>query len=78
MRTTLDIDDPIMEELKSLQKREKKSLGQLASSLLAEALKKRQSDCASAEPNFEWTSSPMVARVDIHDKEALYRILDQA
>jgi hypothetical protein len=77
MRTTLDIDQPILEELKKLQKREKKSLGQLASSLLAEALKQNQADHKKTEPVFEWTSAPMGARVDLRDKDALYGILDR-
>ena len=39
MRTTLDIDDPIVRELKRLREKEGKSLGRLASDLLARALK---------------------------------------
>lgn len=78
MRTTLDIDEPILEELKNLQKREKKSLGQLASSLLAEALRQKQANREKTEPIFEWFSAPMGARVDLRDKDSLYRILDQA
>ena len=38
MRTTIDIDDPILKDLKRLQKREGKSLGRLVSDLLAQAL----------------------------------------
>ena len=39
MRTTLDIDDPVLRELKQLQTKEGKSLGRLVSDLLARALK---------------------------------------
>ena len=38
MRTTLDIDDPVLRELKRRQAREGKSLGRLVSDLLARAL----------------------------------------
>ncbi|KAB2867691.1 MAG: antitoxin, partial [Burkholderiaceae bacterium] len=38
MRTTIDIDDPILKDLKRLQRREGKSLGRLVSDLLAQAL----------------------------------------
>ena len=38
MRTTLDIDDPVLKDLKRLQQRQGKSLGRLASDLLALAL----------------------------------------
>ncbi|MEZ5727162.1 MAG: hypothetical protein R3E48_03590 [Burkholderiaceae bacterium] len=37
MRTTIDIDDPILKDLKRLQRREGKSLGRLVSDLLAQA-----------------------------------------
>lgn len=39
MRTTLDIDEPVLRELKQLQTKEGKSLGRLVSNLLARALK---------------------------------------
>lgn len=39
MRTTLDIDDPVLHELKRLRAKEGKSLSRLASDLLARALK---------------------------------------
>ena len=38
MRTTVDIDDPVLKDLKKLQKREGKSLGRLISDLLAQAI----------------------------------------
>ena len=38
MRTTLDIDGPVLHELKQRQTKEGKSLGRLVSDLLARAL----------------------------------------
>jgi hypothetical protein len=38
MRTTLDIDDPILKQLKDFQARDGRSLGRLVSDLLAQAL----------------------------------------
>ena len=38
MRTTLDLDAPVLNGLKRLQQREGQSLGRLASDLLATAL----------------------------------------
>jgi hypothetical protein len=74
-RTTVDIETPILEEIKILQKKEERSLGQLISQLLAEALGARK---ASSKPvKFKWTSRPMRALVDLSDKETLYRILDK-
>lgn len=74
MRTTIDIDAPILREVKALQAREGKSLGRLVSDLLAQALKSDESRGASAPR--EWIAKPMRARVDLRDKEALHRALD--
>jgi hypothetical protein len=74
-RTTLDIDTPLLEELKKIQKKEKKSLGALVSHLLAEALAQR-SRRRTPRTEFRWLSHPMGARIDISDKDALYAALD--
>jgi hypothetical protein len=74
MRTTIDIESPVLKELKKLQKREGGSLGSLVSRLLAEALAREPRD--RARPTFEWTARPMGARVDLADKEAVYAVLD--
>ena len=73
MRTTLDIDGPILSELKALQEREGKSLGRLVSDLLAGALK--EGTAAPTAPRV-WHAKPMHARFDLADKEALHRALD--
>jgi hypothetical protein len=70
MRTTLDIDDPILKDLKRLQRREGKSLGRLVSDLLAQALVTRRA-ASPPPPPFEWIAKPMQARVDLADKHAL-------
>ena len=75
-RTTLNIDTPLLEELRKLQKREGKSLGELVSELVAEALVYRASRRRSRSLEFSWVSRPMGARIDLSDKEALYAALD--
>lgn len=75
MRTTLDIDDPILRDLKRLQQREGKSLGRLVSDLLAPALAAQRSQHSAAEP-FRWVSRAMQPRVDLRDKDALHDALD--
>ena len=75
-RTTLNIDSPILQELQALQKQEHRSLGQLVSQLLAEALALRKHP-TSPPPSLNWVSRPMHARVDVSDKEALYALLDE-
>jgi hypothetical protein len=76
MRTTLDIDQPILKELKRRGKVEGKSLGTLASELLAQALVTPKSGAAPSV--FKWSSRPMGAKVDIADKDAFYKALDAA
>lgn len=71
MRTTIDIDDPILKDLKRLQRREGKSLGRLVSDLLAQSLASARSADAVAAPAFNWHSQPMKAKVDLSDKHAL-------
>ena len=71
MRITLDIDDPVLQDLKRLQAREGQSLGRLASDLLAQALSARQRREA-ASPRSQWYSRAMGARVDLSDREAVW------
>jgi hypothetical protein len=77
MRTTVNIDDPILKELKAVQKKEGKSLGRLISDLLAQALGERKSAQRPAR-SAVWISKPMGARIDLSDREALYEAMDQA
>jgi hypothetical protein len=74
MRTTLDIDDPVLRELKRRQRAEGKSLGKVASELPARAL--AETGEAKAPARFEWIAQAMGARVDLADKEALYQAMD--
>jgi hypothetical protein len=75
-RTTVDIEGPVLQEVRALQKKEGRSMGKIISQLLAEALAQRKRPSEPAK--LEWTSRPMRALVDISDKEALYAILDRA
>jgi hypothetical protein len=76
MRTTLDIDDPILRDLKRLQQREGKSLGRLVSDLLAQALAAQRGRQAAPTP-FRWASQEMRSRIDLRDKDALRDALDE-
>jgi len=71
-RTTLDIDASVLRELKRRQREDGRTLGELTSELLSEALATQR-----AEPRpLRWESQPMGARVDLEDKEALRRALE--
>jgi hypothetical protein len=74
MRTTLDIDVPILREVKALPEREGRSMGAIVSELLAEALARRRP--TRAAPSFRWASRAMKSQVDLSDKEAVYAALD--
>ena len=75
-RTTLNIDAPVLEDLKALQAKERKSIGELASQLLVEALAMRKGR-RKAGRRLEWQSRDMgKPRVDLEDREAIWTLLD--
>jgi hypothetical protein len=76
MRTTIDIADPVLKQIKRLQKQTGQSLGRLVSDLLARSLADTQAS-GKAEPEFHWLTAPMAARFDIRDKEALRDAMDK-
>ncbi|MDX2012116.1 MAG: hypothetical protein SFW67_18120 [Myxococcaceae bacterium] len=75
MRTTIDIDGPILRDLKRLQKVERKTLKALVSELLEDALRHRR--VKPAPRTLRWTAKPMGARIDIDDRVALQALLDR-
>lgn len=79
MRTTLDLDKPVLEELKAWQKRDGRTLGKLASQILAEGLRERaRSRVQESSKGFRWRSQPMGAKVNLQDKEAVYRAMGES
>ena len=75
-RTTIDIDGPILEDLKRIQEREGKGLGRTVSDLLAEAISRYGS--RKKKPSaFHWISKPMKSRVNLDDKEAVRAAADE-
>jgi hypothetical protein len=70
MRTTIDIDDPILREVKAIHEREGRSMGAVVSELLAEALARRRAP--RERVHFRWTARLMKALIDPADKGAVY------
>jgi hypothetical protein len=71
-RTTLDLDAGVLRELKRRRRESGQSIGQLASELLAVALR-----APSRRPRpLKWRTAAMGARVDLDDKEAVRRAAD--
>jgi plasmid stability protein len=75
-RTTIDLDPSVLRELRRRSARDGKSMGQVASELLARAV---ATDRDTPTPEFTWTSAPLgPALIDLEDKEAVRRVLDQS
>jgi hypothetical protein len=73
-RTTIDLDPMILSELRKRGAREGKSMGQVASELLARAVAE-PADLPA--PEFPWTSAELGRPlVDLEDPEAVRRALD--
>lgn len=75
MRTTIDVDGPVLGELKRVAKKERKTLGALLSELLAEALARRRQR-TEAPRAFAWNTTRGGTLVDLTDKERLWEMLD--
>jgi hypothetical protein len=75
-RTTLDLDVSVLRALRRRGSLERKSMGQVASELLARTLAE-PADSQADEP-LHWISSDLgQPRVDLEDKEAVRAILDE-
>ena len=74
-RTTIDIENSILMEVKNLQKKDGRSIGKIVSQLLSEALAQRKNKAKAFR--LKWHSRPMGALVDLSDKDALKKILDR-
>ena len=74
MCPSVDISPPVFRALLTLREERGGSLDDIASGLLAEALRARRE--RERAPVLEWRSRPMGAKVDPVDKDALYAILD--
>lgn len=73
-RTTLNLDPSVLKELRERSARERRSIGELASQLLARELHEE----GQPMPPFSWVSRDLGRpAVDLEDKEALRAVLDQ-
>jgi hypothetical protein len=71
-RTTLDLDPAVLRELRRLGALEGKSMSQVASELLAQAIA-GSADLAALE--FQWISSDLgTPMIDLEDPEAIRRV----
>lgn len=73
-RTTVDIDASVLRELRKRQERERKTLGQLISELLAKAM---ADDASGAGTPLRWVTKDLEPRIDLDDKDAVWSALDE-
>jgi hypothetical protein len=75
-RTTLDLDASVLRELRLRGQRQRKSMGVVASELLARVL--AESDEPREGSSFRWIAADLGSpRVDLEDKDALHDALDR-
>jgi hypothetical protein len=75
-RTTIDLDPSVLRELRRRSRSEGKSMGRVASEVLARALAERD---GAPLPPFEWNAADLgTPLVDLEDKEAVRAVLDQS
>jgi hypothetical protein len=73
-RTTLDLDSSVLAQLRRRARAEHKSMGRLASERLAVSLEDETP--VQARP-LEWPTWPMgKPKLDLQDKDAVWRVLD--
>lgn len=73
-RTTIDLDPAVLRRLRTRSQREGKSMGQVASEVLARSLAEGP---LADRPAFEWLSRELgEPSVDLEDKEALRALLE--
>ena len=73
MRTTIDIDDPILRQVKKLSRERKASLGRVVSDLLGRALEAEEEPAAA---DLDFVVREMSPRYDLDDREALLDAMD--
>lgn len=72
-RTTLDLDSTILADLRTRAASEGKSMGRVASELLAIGLDGAQ---VPELPPLQWARKDLGLKVDLEDKDAVWSILD--
>ena len=72
-RTTLDLDATVLADLRRRAAAQGKSMGQVASEVLAVGL---HEESAAEQPPLLWARKDLGLKVDLEDKDAVWRILD--
>jgi len=70
-RTTIDIENAVLTEVKNLRKKDGRSMSKIVSQLLTEGLAQCKNKAKASR--FKWHSRRMGALIDLSDKDALYK-----
>jgi hypothetical protein len=76
VRTTLDIDDPVLRDLRRVARAQRRPLSRVASELLAKSLARPEAEMMP-QPEFRWHARAMGARVDVADRDAVYEAMER-
>lgn len=75
-RTTLDLDSSVLRELRRRSRAKRKSMGEVASELLARSLREDEA-LSTTTRKLKWISRDLGRpRVDLEDKEAVRALVD--
>lgn len=77
MRTTLDIEDDILDAAKEIARMQHMSIGQVISRLLREALAGRKQDAKNEQPKGVGGFRPFASRGVVVTNEAINNLRDQ-
>lgn len=72
-RTTLDLDATVLADLRRRAVAQGKSMGQVASEVLAVGL---HDEITTEQPPLCWARKDLGLKIDLEDKDAVWRILD--
>ncbi len=72
-RTTLDLDATVLADLRSRASDQGKSMGQVASEVLAVGL---HDETTTEQSPLRWARKDLGLKVDLEDKDAVWRILE--
>ena len=75
MRTTITLDNFLLQKVKSISHKEKKTLTKMMGELLALGLKARENKVPGST-RIKWHTQSMGEKFDISDKDLLYQVLD--
>ncbi len=73
-RTTITIDTPVYNKIKNMSRRQHTTVTKVISGLLTEALRRQAGNVETA--SFAWHKKKMEAKIDVGDKDELYRLMD--